>query len=74
MDYPWLFRLDGRHAAVVGAGSGIGRAAAHALAAHGAAVTCLDVDGNTAAAAATAHETGTTARAQALDVCAPEEG
>ncbi len=43
-DYANLFRLDGRHALVVGAGSGIGREAALALAAHGARVTCADRD------------------------------
>ncbi|ONI74457.1 3-oxoacyl-ACP reductase [Kribbella sp. ALI-6-A] len=43
-DYANLFRLDGRHALVVGAGSGIGREAALALAAHGAHVTCADRD------------------------------
>jgi NAD(P)-dependent dehydrogenase (short-subunit alcohol dehydrogenase family) len=43
-DYANLFRLDGRHAVVVGAGSGIGREAALALAAHGARVTCADRD------------------------------
>ncbi len=44
MDYSKLFRLDGKHAVVVGAGSGIGREAALALAAHGARVTCADRD------------------------------
>jgi NAD(P)-dependent dehydrogenase (short-subunit alcohol dehydrogenase family) len=44
MDYARLFRLDGRHAVVVGAGSGIGRESALALAAHGARVTCADRD------------------------------
>src|SRR3712207_7868005 len=39
-DYGALFRLDGRRAVVVGAGSGIGREAALGLAAHGAAVVC----------------------------------
>ncbi|WP_433159755.1 SDR family NAD(P)-dependent oxidoreductase [Kribbella sp. CA-247076] len=43
-DYGSLFRLDGKHALVVGAGSGIGRASALALAAHGARVTCADRD------------------------------
>jgi NAD(P)-dependent dehydrogenase (short-subunit alcohol dehydrogenase family) len=43
-DYANLFRLDGRHAVVVGAGSGIGRESALALAAHGARVTCADRD------------------------------
>ena len=43
-DYPALFRLDGRRALVVGAGSGIGKTSAEALAAFGARVTCADVD------------------------------
>ncbi|MEA2661970.1 MAG: hypothetical protein QOH08_1542, partial [Chloroflexota bacterium] len=33
IDYPALFRLDGRRALVVGAGSGIGKTSAEALAA-----------------------------------------
>lgn len=41
---PNLFRLDGKSALVVGAGSGIGRAAALAVAAHGARVVCADRD------------------------------
>jgi NAD(P)-dependent dehydrogenase (short-subunit alcohol dehydrogenase family) len=43
-DYTALFRIDGRRAVVVGAGGGIGREAARALAAHGAVVTCADID------------------------------
>ncbi|OFE17107.1 3-oxoacyl-ACP reductase [Humibacillus sp. DSM 29435] len=44
MDYSRLFRLDGRRAVVVGAGSGIGRESALALTAHGAEVVCADRD------------------------------
>lgn len=43
-DYSRLFRLDGRRAVVVGAGSGIGRESALALSAHGADVVCADRD------------------------------
>lgn len=48
MDYRGLFRLDGRTALVVGAGSGIGAASARALAAFGARVISADVDGSAA--------------------------
>lgn len=51
-----LFRLDGRRAVVIGAGSGIGAAGARALAAHGAAVVCADL--NLAAATGTATAIG----------------
>ncbi len=44
MNYETMFRLDGRTALVVGAGSGIGEAAAQALAAQGAAVHCADIE------------------------------
>lgn len=44
MDYAKLFRLDGRVSVVIGAGSGIGEAAARGLAAHGSAVICADRD------------------------------
>ena len=53
-DYTRLFRLDGRRVVVIGAGSGIGRETALALAAHGATVVCADRDVNTAAATASA--------------------
>ena len=44
-----MFRLDERHAMVVGAGSGIGRAIATAFAAVGASVGCVDIAGDGAA-------------------------
>lgn len=43
-DYRALFDLSGRHALVVGAGSGIGEAVAQGLAAFGARVVCADVN------------------------------
>ncbi len=46
--YPDLLRLDGRGVVVVGAGNGIGRQTAHALASVGAKVFCIDVDENLA--------------------------
>ncbi|MBB1156631.1 SDR family NAD(P)-dependent oxidoreductase [Amycolatopsis dendrobii] len=52
MNYAELFRMDGRRAVVLGAGSGIGREAARALDAHGASVICADRD------LAAARETG----------------
>jgi NAD(P)-dependent dehydrogenase (short-subunit alcohol dehydrogenase family) len=53
-NYEKLFRLDGRVAVVIGAGSGIGQAAAYGLAAHGAFVVCADA--RLEAAAETAKE------------------
>ena len=52
VDYTKLFRLDGRRAVVIGAGSGIGRESAMGLADHGAEAICFDRD--LAAAQATA--------------------
>ncbi|TMR93849.1 SDR family NAD(P)-dependent oxidoreductase [Nonomuraea basaltis] len=60
MGYDALFRLDGRRAVVIGAGSGIGREAALAMAAHGASVVCADLD--LASAKKTAAGCGGTAR------------
>ncbi|HET8595830.1 MAG TPA: SDR family oxidoreductase [Intrasporangium sp.] len=64
-DYSRLFRLDGRRAVVVGAGSGIGRESALALAAHGADVVCADRD---LAAAEETVELGGGSAAYLLDV------
>jgi NAD(P)-dependent dehydrogenase (short-subunit alcohol dehydrogenase family) len=61
-DYTNLFRLDGRKAVVLGAGSGIGRESAHALAAHGAAVVCADLN------LAAAQETASAIDAEAYEV------
>ena len=64
-----LFRLDGRRAVVVGAGSGIGAAAAEGLAAYGAIVVCADANGDAATATAEAiTASGGTATALTLDL------
>ncbi|HUJ51027.1 MAG TPA: SDR family NAD(P)-dependent oxidoreductase [Bryobacteraceae bacterium] len=65
-DFSKLFRLDGRVALVAGAASGIGRAAAHGLAAAGAVTVCADL--NEQGAARTAHEIGRNAEALGLDI------
>ncbi len=57
MDYASMFRLDGRHAVVLGCG-GIGGPVVAGLRAHGARVSCVDQDLATAQAAATGtHDT-----------------
>ncbi len=67
MEYARLFRLDGKVALVVGGASGIGQAAAQALAAHGAHVVCADL--NLEGARATADEiTRDGGRAEAAQV------
>ena len=64
-----LFGLGGRVAAIIGAGSGIGEAVARGCGRQGAAVRCLDVDGDAAAntAEAITAERGT-ADAGAVDI------
>jgi NAD(P)-dependent dehydrogenase (short-subunit alcohol dehydrogenase family) len=70
MDYSGLFRLDGRTAVVVGAGSGIGREAACGLATAGATVICADI--SEAAAAQTADSIGGAAAVYPLDARDPD--
>ena len=69
-NYSELFDLAGRRVLVVGAGSGIGREAALALAAHGAKVVCADRDGNSVAA--TAELVGPAGESAVLDVLDPD--
>jgi NAD(P)-dependent dehydrogenase (short-subunit alcohol dehydrogenase family) len=68
-DYSSMFDLTGKTALVVGAGSGIGEASAHGLAAFGASVVCADVNGE--AANNTAREIGE-ADALELDMTDPD--
>ncbi len=68
IDYRRLFRLDGKRAVVVGAGSGIGREAARALAAQGATVVCADRDADAATDTAAGIETDVPATSFELDV------
>jgi NAD(P)-dependent dehydrogenase (short-subunit alcohol dehydrogenase family) len=65
-----LFRLDGRRALVVGAGSGIGAAVAGGLAAFGADVLCADAKLDAAKSTA-AGIGGTAAHLDLLDATAP---
>jgi NAD(P)-dependent dehydrogenase (short-subunit alcohol dehydrogenase family) len=67
--YANLFRLDGRTAVVVGAGSGIGREVAYALAAHGAHVVAADVRAD--AVEETASALGSAGTAYPLDALDP---
>lgn len=71
-NYKDLFDLAGQTALVVGAASGIGRAAAEGLAAFGAAVICADVNAEGNAATRQAIESrGGRARALELDLRDP---
>jgi NAD(P)-dependent dehydrogenase (short-subunit alcohol dehydrogenase family) len=70
MDYQNLFNLANRVAVVIGAGSGIGQAAAKGLAAHGAFVVCGDL--HQESAQKTAAEIGTRATAMPVDITQTE--
>ena len=64
-----LFGLDGRVAAIIGAGSGIGEAVALGCARQGATICCLDIDAEAATrTAAVITNRGETADAAVLDV------
>lgn len=67
VDYSTMFRLDGKHAAVIGCG-GIGAELVEGLAAQGARLTCLDAQEEVAAAAATRAAEHSEAAAQHADV------
>jgi NAD(P)-dependent dehydrogenase (short-subunit alcohol dehydrogenase family) len=71
-DYASMFRLDGRRALVVGAGSGIGAASAAGLAAFGAEVVCADVNADAAKATASALPGATTIRLDIGDTASIE--
>ena len=72
-DYERMFRLDGKRAVVVGAGGGIGREIARALAAQGAQVVCADIDEQAAAVTAEGAGDLTTYRLDVLDEAAVAE-
>jgi NAD(P)-dependent dehydrogenase (short-subunit alcohol dehydrogenase family) len=64
-----MFRLDGKTIAVIGAGSGIGRAVAIGAAEQGGYVVCLDINAEAAAMTrATITEAGGSADAGACDI------
>lgn len=72
--YAQLFDLSGRTALVIGAGSGIGRAAAHGLASFGARVVCADVREEAAAeSAAIIAADGGIADARKVDLRSADE-
>lgn len=72
MSYRNLFNLDGKKALVIGAGSGIGEAAAFGLADFGAHVVCADLDGQAAEqTAATIRKDGGDASSAPVDITDP---
>src|SRR5215218_5002099 len=72
-DYRSMFDLNGKSALVVGAGSGIGEASAHGLAAFGARVVCADVSAQAAQnTAGEIHSEGGEAEALELDMTDPK--
>ena len=74
MNYRDLFDLSGRHVLVIGAGSGIGEAAAEGLADFGAQVMCADLDAAAAEGTAAAiADRGGAARSAALDITDPKQ-
>jgi len=73
-DYRKLFDLTGRNALVLGAASGIGKAAAEALGALGAAVHCADLDlARAEATAAAIRAGGGVAEASRADAASGDE-
>lgn len=71
--YRSLFRLDGRRALVVGAGSGIGAAGAQALAAFGAHVVCADLASGAAdSIVGGIRDEGGSAEAASVDIASPD--
>lgn len=66
-DFSQLFRLDGKTALVVGAGRGIGQAAAVGLADFGSRVLCADIEGAEATASQISSRGGT-AESMVLDL------
>ncbi len=67
-NYSKLFRMDGRHALVVGAGSGIGRESALALAAQGCEVICADARIDSASETASMADGLTATSLDVLDI------
>ncbi|MEM7736989.1 MAG: SDR family oxidoreductase [Deinococcota bacterium] len=67
--YKQLFELTGKQIMIIGAGSGIGAAAAHGLAAFGAQVLCTDIAQDAADAVATSIiEQGGSAQSKAVNI------